>query len=371
MREVLRWILRTAAVLALAYIVLYFSGILRRGGSAAVEPAGTGAAEETAGESAPEEPAADAPSEEPDAGAKPAAEETPDAAAAAVEAGIPEDRLSLNGNYYAVYTGDSLGIRTWEEAEAFCEELGGHLAVIDASQTNSEIFRYLQERGIMTAFFGLSDAEQEGQWRWVGDSQPVYTNWAKGQPEASSAESDYACFSTQTGDGQWCDAKFGYATTRFLCQWNDNLIASQTILQDIPRDAMYLDGHAYYIFENGMGSFYEAQQYCHSRGGELAVIESEEENEALYAYMVGRGVDMAFIGYSDSEKEGTWTWVDGSEGTFTDWGFNDRGQRQPNADNAHEDWCLMTTTMRDGHWNDSQFTEERQAYFCEWVLPEE
>jgi hypothetical protein len=131
---------------------------------------------------------------------------------------------------------------------------------------------------------------------------------------------------------------------------------------------MEWNGHAYYIFENGMGSFYEAQQYCHSRGGELAVVGSEEENEVLYRFMVERGFDMAFLGYSDFEKEGDWTWVDGSPGGFTDWGVNDKGQRQPNADNAHEDWCLMTTAMHSGHWNDSEFTEERQAYFCEWDL---
>ena len=136
---------------------------------------------------------------------------------------------------------------------------------------------------------------------------------------------------------------------------------------DIPEDALVYNGHSYYLFDNGMESWAQAQQYCMSRGGDLAVINDAEENELLYQFMLSQGYSEAFFGYSDKENEGEWEWVTSDGSTFEDWGMNDEGEREPNSDHPDEDYAELYVEMIDGHWNDSQFGYKgASVYICEW-----
>ena len=134
----------------------------------------------------------------------------------------------------------------------------------------------------------------------------------------------------------------------------------------IPEDALVHGGHSYYLFDNGMHSFDEAQQYCESRGGYLAVINNSGENEALYQYMRDCGYRYAHFGYTDRDREGTWHWVSNDSSSFEDWGVNEKGEQEPNADTEKEDYAVFCADLTDGHWNDSQYGWNSYAYLCEW-----
>ena len=137
---------------------------------------------------------------------------------------------------------------------------------------------------------------------------------------------------------------------------------------NIPLDAFVSEGHSYYIFDNGCESWDEAEGYCESRGGYLAVINSSEENELLFDYMRRSGYDEVFMGYTDERVENHWEWVSGKKSGFTDWGINDEGSVEPNATNEREDWAHMNSSMHAGHWNDKEFGVKTSSYFCEWDL---
>lgn len=144
--------------------------------------------------------------------------------------------------------------------------------------------------------------------------------------------------------------------------------STQPVEANIPRKAVTFEGKSYYIFDNGCESWDEAQRFCESRGGYLAVVNSSEENEFLYNYMLETGFDEAFIGYTDQYHEGRWEWVSGKTSNFTDWGINDEGSAEPNADSVYEDYAHMNSSMNRGHWNDKRFGKTSSCFFCEWDL---
>lgn len=135
---------------------------------------------------------------------------------------------------------------------------------------------------------------------------------------------------------------------------------------DIPANAIAFNGHSYYLYVPDSGTWDSVLRNCAANGGYPAVINNKEENEFLFKYMKERGIESAFIGYTDIDEEGTWKWVYGKESDFQDWGINARGQLQPNKENRKEDWAQLDTRMLNGHWNDSEYGSSNYAYFCEW-----
>ena len=276
----------------------------------------------------------------------------------------PEDASQIGANYYKVYQMDE--VRTWPQAKEYCESVGGHLAVITSDRLNDELYDLCLKNGYQTAFFGFSDSETEGRWKWVTSAQPGYRNWGHSEPNSGNYAEDYAMFSTSEKNGKWNDSDFGYETTAFICQWGDDGIYNDEVVIDIPPDALVYNGHSYYLFDNGMTSWAEAQQYCMSRGGDMAVINDSAENEKLFGYMREAGYDYAFFGYTDKEGEGIWRWVPADRSSFEDWGINADGEREPNSDHPYEDYAEFSIDLYDGYWNDSVFGWDTTAYICEW-----
>ena len=135
---------------------------------------------------------------------------------------------------------------------------------------------------------------------------------------------------------------------------------------DIPEDALFIDGHSYYVFDADCADWGEVLTYCHERGGYPAVIDSYEENEELYRYMLSLDRTAVLFGYTDRRKEGAWEWEDGRISYFTDWGENDEGEIEPNAATVEEDFAQLDVHMMNGHWNDCAFGHDTRAFLCEW-----
>ena len=144
-----------------------------------------------------------------------------------------------------------------------------------------------------------------------------------------------------------------------------------------PEGALSYNSHHYYIYENDAGNWSEALEKCKERGGYLAVINDEEENEALFEYMVNNGFDAVYFGMTDRENEGEWKYLYGDESSFTDWGYNSKGVAEPNNADSGEQYAELDIHMNGGHWNDGEFGRQtytpegdeyrnKYAYICEW-----
>ncbi|MCR5811128.1 MAG: TIR domain-containing protein [Lachnospiraceae bacterium] len=153
--------------------------------------------------------------------------------------------------------------------------------------------------------------------------------------------------------------------------------AKEEPLVMIPENALSYRGHHYYIYNDVKTSWETAASNCRDRGGYMAVINDEEENETLYKYMTAMGYDQAFFGLIFSNTNDDWVYLDGDTSDFRDWGYNSEGVEEPNNAEGWEYHVEFDANMHDGHWNDAKFgtktyTPDGDAYknlytyICEW-----
>ena len=116
-------------------------------------------------------------------------------------------------------------IFTWEEAQAYCESIGGHLATLTTAEENTAVFNFLTRP--YETYFGLSDAEEEGVWKWVTGESFEFANWEYGLPDNFNGKDHYAQFwetPEKWNDNTGSNADtFGTYAISFVCEW-DKLI---------------------------------------------------------------------------------------------------------------------------------------------------
>lgn len=138
---------------------------------------------------------------------------------------------------------------------------------------------------------------------------------------------------------------------------------------DIEDGAVTFGKHSYYIFEGNCDSWGDAEKYCESRGGYLAVINNEEEDNFLFEHMCSTGRRAAYFGLSDIENKGDWKWVGNRKSSYKfNWGVNDDGQQEPNKASVDERYAEYDANLQQGGgtWNDCGFGRDTKAYICEW-----
>ncbi len=118
---------------------------------------------------------------------------------------------------------ENSNISSFEEAEEYCQTIGGHLATIQSQEENDYIYSMMISEGYKSAYFGFTDRDIEGTWVWVNDEPVNYTNWAPSEPNSENSEENYAMFYYKFTDGTWNDGRWGSDTTAFICEWDKQL----------------------------------------------------------------------------------------------------------------------------------------------------
>ncbi len=141
---------------------------------------------------------------------------------------VPDNAVEFNGHYYYIY--DFAGLSpdesdTWENALGYCEGVNGYLATITSQEENDFLFSYMKQEGYSSAYFGLSDATNEGTWSWCNGEPLSYVNWAVGEPNNENGSENYGMLYWKYTDGAWNDGDFGHMTdsggTAFICEWGE------------------------------------------------------------------------------------------------------------------------------------------------------
>jgi len=151
------------------------------------------------------------------------------------------------------------------------------------------------------------------------------------------------------------------------------VLGGALVAADVPKDpapddadVATFDGHRYRIYANeSLGeeqTWHAAKRFCEARGGHLAVVTSQAEQDFVTTLCDGR---YAWLGATDEEEEGTFVWVDGSEWDYTSW-FPD----QPNNWNDEN----FLATYDGGDWVDVHAEGDDYwmpgFFICEWESEE-
>ena len=115
------------------------------------------------------------------------------------------------------------------------------------------------------------------------------------------------------------------------------------------------NGNTYAFIENEM-LWNEAREVCEKLGGHLAYINSEAEQEFITE--ITKNYYTA-LGGLDELSEGEWTWLDGSEMTFTNWRSG-----EPNNSYPHQNHLYINYSGA-GKWDDG-YDNRMAPFVCEW-----
>ena len=147
---------------------------------------------------------------------------------------IPGSAYSYEGHHYFIYDDVST---SWEDAMERCKKRGGYLAVINDPDENEELYYYMVEMGYDIAYFGLSDPDHDGNWRYIYGDSSDFRDWgvnSKGVEEPNNADNNeiHAELDIHMYNGHWNDAKFGKQVFTpegkkyknrytYICEWDE------------------------------------------------------------------------------------------------------------------------------------------------------
>lgn len=135
----------------------------------------------------------------------------------------------FNGHYYQCF---DEGLE-WGAAEAFCEELGGHLATI-TSEEEQQFIESLMACGNKNSYWlggGIDIPTKTIE--WITGEEVTYTHWGRGQPDNNRKTDKEECLMIYKGRdfGVWNDLHysgtcgnerfFGLNNFGLICEWDD------------------------------------------------------------------------------------------------------------------------------------------------------
>ena len=134
---------------------------------------------------------------------------------------------SYAGHTYQIFYSS----RSWDNAEAFCEKHGGHLATVTGVNEQKFLERYLAKTEKKESYWiGLNSAERRRFSQWTTDEIVTYTKWMDGNPDMNQP---YSCVRIAAGNftdpdgvymkrGTWADDDmYYYRIAGFICEWEE------------------------------------------------------------------------------------------------------------------------------------------------------
>ena len=121
--------------------------------------------------------------------------------------------VEFKEHYYMLF---DLGGLTWEEAVAYCENIGGHLATItsDNEQSFVESLTVLGER----IDYWLGGTEVDGVVTWITGEKYIYSNWYVGEPNNDMGFEEV--YLEMCPNGVWNDVgNTSLENNGFICEW--------------------------------------------------------------------------------------------------------------------------------------------------------
>ena len=109
---------------------------------------------------------------------------------------------------------------SWDTAENFCQNEGGHLASITSKEDQEYM---LDQVGRSPVWIGAIDEKREGSWEWTDCSPFNFTGWAPGEPSQALQQEENCAelFREEKHYKGWndldCNASLDFVCARRIC----------------------------------------------------------------------------------------------------------------------------------------------------------
>ncbi|XP_047200502.1 macrophage mannose receptor 1 [Hippoglossus stenolepis] len=246
----------------------------------------------------------------------------------------PDGWSSFAGSCYWLISNINL-LTTWHDALTKCSDMGAHLLIIDSQEEQFYINGKLpdfHQVDIPDIWIGLSDKDQDGDFRWVDKSAVTFSNYGPGWPRNTAGVWDCGQIFTGNYDGKWettnCFKSLGY-----ICEMTGGQNPKPTSTPDSHCDPGHLlYGDFCYHFETErVKNWHDAEAHCSREQGHLASFHSQEELSFLTAHMPAE----AWVGLNDISVENQFVYTDGTPTDFLLWGANQPDNGEDSEDCVH------------------------------------
>lgn len=102
----------------------------------------------------------------------------------------------------------------WIYAKSYAEGIGGHLVTVPNEYVNQFLTDKLKENRLSSAWIGLNDEAQEGDWEWHSGSGANYRKWDGREPNNSDSDfrgEDHCCLQNSSFWNDLMGYKHGHA----------------------------------------------------------------------------------------------------------------------------------------------------------------
>ena len=223
-----------------------------------------------------------------------------------------------------------------------CAADGAHLAVVnDAAENN-----YLRGLHTTDMWIGYDDLTQENSFRWITGATGGHNGFSGMEPNDNGVED---CTYLRT-NGSWNDTDCG-ELKRPVCECDPAYRPPATpACRTAVTGFTAVNGRRYFT-RLVPKKWQQAQEDCASIGAHLIVVSDADENTALDALLVGP----TWLGYTDTDMEGQFKWVNGATSPFIKW---------PGGDVPTEDNVDCAVLQDSGSWLNVDCNDS-YTYACE------
>lgn len=247
---------------------------------------------------------------------------------------------------------------SWHQASQFCENHGGHIAVIP--EKSDLLWLTSQLDSDQVAWLGAGSAGQ-GQWSWV-DGSP----WALEIRDTAKA----SCVSVD--DTGILTPEPASAKHSFFIEWMVDGSTPATFEKQLKRCAESLDSETpvypagsitydnrYYLLAQKKLKWSEAQRLAQLGGASLAVPSNADENEWMGSFInaATKKSHACWIGGLRKAK-GRWQWVTGEPWNFAKW-----TAEAPDENTSDQAGCAVIANQQ---WKDFPARQTQDYFLIEW-----